>query len=385
MSGKGEQPMRKLVALAIFTSLISVFVFPQEDGLTISGEVKTGLYWEEKKDEDKDPVATVKFYNNDDAGTGTGRFRLNLQYEKNNIGMKTRIQLGTLTVTEPELTYAFGYGRFFDQQLELSIGKLGASPWGTGGPEMWEELESLVHGGMRVEYKPSWLSGLNAGFVLNHYDSPSDAGFGGASNVTLAVILQETVLGVSYDHELFAGTFAYRLDSEGDRRDRGTTGKEGDEMLYRLEERVLKNYLSGLKIWANGSWEGVGAESEDCIRFLNWLYGEYAPDNFTAQLRIGYDVIVNRSILHMRPSFYYHFFDKLLSAGTSFTFAQDFGEGKMYADSPFLYWFFEPQIKINFGNMYVALVYHYGQEYKYHTDPPKQQLQWFNLRMALTF
>jgi hypothetical protein len=377
--------MKKIIALAIFTTVISAFVFSQEDGLTISGEVKTGLYWEEKKDEkDEEPVTTIKFYNNDDAGSSSGRFRLNLQYEKNNIGMKARIQWDNWRNAAPDWTYAFGYGRFFDKQLELSFGKLGASPWGTGGPEMWAELESLIHGGIRVEYRPSWLPGLNAGFVLNHYDSNDDAGFG-AKDVTLGVILQETVLGVSYDHELFAGTFAYRLDSEGDRRDRGTSGKEGDEMLYRLEERVLTNYLPGLKVWANGSWEGIGAESDDCINYLNWLYGEYAPDNFTAQLRFGYDVIANRSVFHARPSFYYHFFDKLLTAGTSFTFAQDFGEGKMYADSPFLYWFVEPQIKIDFGNVYVAFVYHYGHEYKYHTDPPKQQLQWFNMRMALTF
>jgi hypothetical protein len=134
---------------------------------------------------------------------------------------------------------------------------------------MWAELESLIHGGIRLEYKPSWLPGLNAGFVLNHYDSYDDAGFGGAGNVTLGVILQETLLGISYDHELFAATFAHRLDSEGDRRDWGITGKEGDEMLYRFEERVLKNYLPGLKVWANGSWVGGGAESDDCINYLN--------------------------------------------------------------------------------------------------------------------
>jgi hypothetical protein len=85
--------MKKLIVLAIFTTVISAFGFSQEDGLTISEEVKTGLYWEEKKDEkDEEPVTTVKFYNNDDAGYNSCRFRLNLQYGKDNIGMKARIQ-----------------------------------------------------------------------------------------------------------------------------------------------------------------------------------------------------------------------------------------------------------------------------------------------------
>jgi hypothetical protein len=353
--------------------------------LTVSGEVKTGLYWEKTQREAEKPDTTLKFHNNDDAGSGQGRFRLNLQYEKNNIGMKARIQWDTWTDSAPAWSYAFGYGNFFDDQLTFSLGKLGASPWGTGGPEMWTELESTIHGGIRFEIKPKIVPGLNAGFVLNHYNSTNDAGFDQKEDITLAVILQESVLGVSYDHDFFGLRFAYRLDSEGDRRDRGTTGKEGDELIYRLEERVLNNYLDGFQIWANGSYVGVGAESKACIEFLNWLYFQYAPEIFTAQLRFGYDVIENRSILHIRPSFYYNFFNQLLNVGASVQFAQDFGEGKMYAGSPYLYWNIEPMVKLNFGSAYAAFVYRYTNEYKYHTDPPKSQTQWINLRFGLSF
>jgi hypothetical protein len=375
--------MRKYILAAALAILTAGFSAAQE-GLTISGEVKTGLYWEKKQRQGEEPETKLTFHNNDDAGSGQGRFRLNLQYEKDNIGMKTRIQWETWTDAAPAWSYAFGYGNFFDNQLTLSLGKLGSSPWGTGGPEMWAELESARYGGVRVEVKPHLVPGLNAGFVLNHYDAYDDAGFD-QKDVTLAVILQESVLGVSYDHDLFGVRFAYRLDSEGDRRDRGTSGKEGDSLIYRVEERILKNYLENFQIWANGSYRGVGAESEDCIQFLNWLYAQYAPPAFTAQFRLGYDVIENRSILHVRPSFYYNFFDKLLSVGASVQFAQDFGDGKMYEGSPYLYWSIEPMVKLNLGRAYAAFVYRYTNEYKYHTEPPLEQAQWINLRFGLTF
>jgi hypothetical protein len=81
----------------------------------------------------------------------------------------------------------------------------------------------------------------------------------------------------------------------------------------------------------------------------------------------------------------------LLNVGTSFQFAQDFGDGKLVPDSPFSYWNIEPKVQVNFGSAYAAFVYHFGLEYKYRDDPsnpklgPQEQTTWINLRFGYTF
>jgi hypothetical protein len=381
--------MKKHIAalvVTLFTALLAVSaVYAQEDKdgkFTIDGLVKTGFYWQEVRQEGKDPAPTVKVHNNDDSGGNRGRFRVNMQYEIGDFGFKTRIQWDNWGQNYPEWSYAFGYGNFLDKQITVSLGKMGSSPWGTGGPEMWKELETSM--GVRVEIKPNIVPGLNAGFVLNDFNNGQDGGHD-INDATFWEILRETVIGASYDHDYFGVRFAYRLDSVYDKNASNGARIDGDDMIYRLEERVLKNYLPGFQIWANGQYEGIGTEADDDrYKFENWLYVQYAPELFTAQLRLGYDIVPYRTIFHARPSFYWNFFDGFLSAGTSFEFAQDFDK-KMYEDSPYLYWGVEPKVWVTFGNMTVTLAYHYRNEYKYHTEPPVEEIHWLNLRFALTF
>jgi hypothetical protein len=378
----------KKYAAALLAALFAVSaVYAQEDKedgkFTIDGVVKTGFYWQEIRREGLDPVPTVKLHNNDDSGTGKGRFRLNVQYEIGDFGFKTRIQWDNWGQNWPEWSYAFGYGNFLDRQLTVSMGKMGSSPWGTGGPEMWKELETSM--GVRVEIKPNIVPGLNLGFVLNDFDSGQDGGHD-LKDATFWEILRETVIGASYEHDYFGVRFAYRLDSVYDKNASNGAKHDGDDLIYRLEERVLQNYLPGFQIWANGRYVGIGTDPEDDrYKFENWLYTQYAPQWFTAQVRLGYDLVPYRTIFHVRPSFYWNFFDGFLSAGPSFEFAQDFGKGKMYADSPYLYWGVEPKVWVTFGNMTVTLAYHYRSEYKYHTEPPIEEIHWINLRFAMTF
>jgi len=376
----------------IIAFFIITFTVPAFSGdWSVSGEAKTGFLWEKIEKVGKDPEEKVRLGSLDDAGDDQGRFRLNLEYAAGNAGFKMRVEYDKWGESGPSkwpFSYAFGYINSFEDQLTFSIGRLGSSPWGTGGPEKWKELEVMNNGGgVRVEYKPYYLPGLDVGFVLNWFNGGTDRGF--PRNPTILDLLQESVLGVSYVNDYFLVRFAYRLDNELDQRPGSfASGREGDDLIFRIEERILDNYVKGLKIWALGVYEGVGADYDDCIRFENWLFAEYAPQWFTAQIRFGYDVIESRSILHLKPSYYHHFFNKFLTLGASFLWKQDFGEYKVYPGSPYWQIEVEPKIQLNFQNAYIAFVYIMNREYIHKTpaaDPPINQTQKMNLRFGMWF
>jgi hypothetical protein len=365
--------------------------FAQE--FKVTGEVKSGILWEkvENKQQDVDNTEKVRLNSKDDAGDSYGRFRLNLDYTgaSGNLGFRSRLNWDNYTSSNggPTWSYAFGWGNFFDNQLTVSLGKLGGSPWGSGGPEMWRELEVSSFGGMRFEYKPSFVPGsLNVGFVLNWHDDVADSG--GTKEPTILDLLQESVVGASYTHEWFMARFAYRFDSELDKGGArsGSDGQEGTKFVYRVEEYMLKNLLSGLSVWALGEVIGIGASDPSFFFTRNWLFAQYAQPAFTAQIRFGFEKSENRSVLYAKPNFSYNLFNRLLVPGIMFGYAQDYGEGKRWPDSPFAYIEFEPKLQVNFSpGAYVAFSYYYKMEYKYARTPPEEQTQWMNLRLGITF
>jgi hypothetical protein len=389
--------MKKLIALLAATALTTVAAFALE-GLKFDGEVKTGIFWQELQDAGQPKINDVKLHSKDDAGPSQGRFRLNMEYDNGNgFGIKVRFQSQELSNDFPNWSYAFGYGNFFDEQMTVSIGKLGASPWGTGGPEKWKELENASGGGMRIEWKPNFIppqyGKINAGFVLNWFNSPNEAGKPDNLPPTLLDLLMESVIGVSYTHEYFMVRFAWRLDSDYDRElraDESISAGEGQDVVYRIEEHVLKNYLPGMEVWALGVLRGVFAQDKETVVLENWLFAQYSPDMFTAQIRFGYDVIQTRKRFHVKPSFYWHFFDHLLSAGASFAFAQDFGD-KLIAGSSYEYIEVEPKIQLNFSSSYIAFVYNLRREQwpgavaSARGDKPIRQTQWMNLRFCIYY
>ena len=399
--------MNKILALLITAFAAAAFAtvaFAQEQTLKLSGEAKTGIFWQETQTEgetERKP-GDVKLHSKDDAGGEEGRYRLNMDYDNgNNFGMRARVQWETWKNEYPNWSYAFGYGNFFDNtpaQMTVSVGKLGGSPWGTGGPEMWRELEVTRYGGMRIEWKPANLipdefGRLNVGFVLNYFDADRDQGFADIV-ITLAEVLKESVIGVSYTHDYFMARMAYRLDSNLDgihgNKDGDDRGKGEDELLYRLEEHVLDDMVPGLSVWALGSLRGLVDVHNNNVRYYrNWLFAQYAPERFTAQLRLGYDYEENKSILHLRPNFYVHLFDRLLSVGAMFLYARDFGEG-VWEGSPFYYIEVEPKIQLNFTSSYIALAYNFQRKYinwvaSMGNADPIQQTQWINLRFCIYF
>ena len=409
--------MKKLIVVfAVFFIAVSV-AHSQEPTLTLSGEFKTGLLYYDKLslgDFPPPPKAVALVANSEDADwTDTknpdaltpGRFRLNFQVSAGNIGTKFRFEttkwpkLTSTSTVKPELVwgYAFAYGYFWDRQIKVSAGKMGDSPWGSGGPEMWKELDTTI--GLRFELIPSFIpfiapGSLNFGFVLNSFNAGVDGAIQwGINSSSFLDILQESVFGISYTHEYFLARFAYRLDNVGDE-------DVGDKMLYRLEERIIKKYLPGFQVFANGWVEGINGKdfdpdtgekkkAPDYFQTQNWVYVQYTPDMLTAQLRFGYNYYREQSVFYVRAGFYYNLFNKLLVPGIAFEYAQDFGPNKLGSDA-YLRWYIEPQIRLNFASgTYIALVYRYQDDY--HTQnsalngQANSRINWVNLRATFTF
>ena len=306
--------------------------------------------------------------------------------------------------------YAFLYGSFFDNQLKFSVGKMGDSPWALDDADFEKELDTTI--GMRFEYMPFFVPGLNIGFVLNDWNTTV------SGDLSFKDLLMESVLGLSYTHDYFHLRFAYRLDSEADKD--GPIGydlDQGGRLLYHVEEHIIGNYLPNFNIWASGYFEELGNKDKNMVSAKNKLYAQYAPDNFTAQLCLGYDIVntralnydidKNRQYFSVRPSFFYKLFDNFLNIGVTGEFAKDFGKDKIVSKS-YLHWYVEPQVRVNLGiNAYLSFVYRYQDDfYKLNintsydmidvTDPStwikhttyecvNAKTHWINLRAVFTF
>jgi hypothetical protein len=367
--------LRKIFAVLLITLGAAAFVHSQT--LEISGELKTGLYWEKVEAPGEDVYERARIHNNDDAGANEGRFRMNMHMKKDIIGMKVRFEQTAWAAAAPNLwSFAFAYGDFFDEQLRIVAGRLGESPWSAGGPDIWNELDNQI--GVRTEIKPNALPGLDVGFVLNTWNNSNYH----LEKNTLTGILMESVLGIAYTNDYFQMRFCYRLDDESD----VYNVNEGMELMYRLEERALRKVVDGLSIWVNGWWRGIGTEDEDpnlvTRIYTNWFYAQLAPQNFTAQLRVGYHVGVFYDELHTRLSFYYNILD-WLSLGAAFNFRIDVGEQSV-KNVPYRFWNVEPQIRATFApGTYVAFVYLFQNDPL--DDVNVKQTQKINLRTVFTF
>jgi len=420
--------MKKLIAAFVIALCAIGAVFSQELDLSISGEVKTGIFWymEDVAGQRRTAYSDGAFIHNSDENDWfdilqgpdrysplkdqQGRFRVNFQIEKGILGAKFRFETTSWTsgASLANWGYAFLYGNFFNDQLRVSAGKLGDSPWGTGDPYLKEkELDTTM--GIRFEYMPSFAPGLNIGFALNDWNTTA------SNTAKVTDLLTETVLGLSYTHEYFHLRFAYRLDSEADKNKAITTyvSDGGAMLVYRLEERIIQQYLPDFQIWADGYFEELGNGQKNLLRGKNRLYVQYDPANFTARLRFGYNIInalqlgynldKSRQYFSAGADFYYKFFNDFLIAGLAFDFATDFGskDANVVSDS-YLHWYIEPQLRLNLGSgIYLAFVYRYLDDFykldfsKYSRQPPKQ---WYtdydcvnstthqiNLRAVFTF
>jgi hypothetical protein len=94
---------------------------------------------------------------------------------------------------------------------------------------------------------------------------------------------------------------------------------------------------------------------------------------------------------YIRASLYYNLFNKLLSVGPAFEYAQDYGPN-MKGTGGYLRWYIEPMIRFNFASgSYVALVYRYQDDVETWNPTSgdnttlKTISNWINVRVVLTF
>ncbi|MCL2410243.1 MAG: hypothetical protein FWC97_01240 [Treponema sp.] len=403
--------MKKIIIVLVIMFCMIGTSFAQD--IQISGEMRTGLFWYSfLRDDMSEPETQAFIHNSEDVNwmaghegfaalsANLGRFRLNFQYDLNdNLGVKFRFE-STQWLTGEENRffwgYAFAFGYFFNNGVKISAGRMGDSPWGTGGPELWRELDTTL--GMRFEFIPQRISfitpgSLNFGFVLNNFDGNAESIVDPqwpSGDLTLTDILTESVVGISYTHDFFHFRFAYRFDGLFD-------GPPFERLLFRVEERVLDRLLPGFQIFANGYWNGLNPrnltlpdEETDAIRTgINWLFLQYDPDWMLAQVRVGYFLIGDDRRLAIRPGLHFRLFDNLLQVGAAFEYAMELAGLRSELGAPYLYWFFEPQVRLNLaGTSHISLVYRYQSDYWFAGDGlgfQNTRTHWVNLRLTFTF
>ena len=392
--------------------------------LSVSAEMKTGVFWDSRG------VPAARIHHNDDAGTMQGRLRLGMRFQYENVGVRVRFQQDGLMGSPPVVwDFAYAYGSFLNDQLRFSLGRLGESPWEWGGSVprwLWVphdpqptigahrlRLDDLF--GIRTEIRPAAVPGLSVGFTLNEWDGSRWTPPFTAADVLLQDFLMETTFGVAYENENIYARFSFRLDSEVDdmwcaymlRRQ-----QEGHSLMYRIEPRIVGNFVPHLSVWLNGWWRGIGAGEVDTTRivegvdfghgyintmmdFRNWLYIEYAPPLFTAELRVGAQITgFDSHVLSLRPSFFYNVLP-FLRLGSAFRYELNFGSraGELGRGRPFPlgpaafnppehFFAVEPQLRVHFGQTYIAFVYGFEGRID---DGNLTQRHWINLRTVVSF
>jgi len=382
-----------LILLILLAATGSAFALDLE----ISGEIKTGLYMEQRE-QGGETYSYTRMYNNDgDSGEAEGRIRLGLNLTQGNFGIRTRFFQESFArggTDDPSakrvgMDFAYAYGNLLNNQFTISAGLLGESPWGTGGQDLFREVEYADDGspvmGIRTEWKPNFLPGLNLGFVLNRQDDtmPLDA------KEQFGDIFMESIVGIAWEHEYFAFRFAYRFDRG---IDSDAAISNGERFVYRVEERILGKLLPGMQVWANGYCYGIGAEGKGSGRttpgyMQNWLYVSYDPEYCTAGINVGYrdEYVNNGQWLEFKPFFYWKFFDNFLVAGMMGGLQIGFNNNKNFENAFYNYWFIEPQVRANItSNIYAAVVY------RYTSSPPNSSgnvdtTHWVNVRLVYTF
>jgi hypothetical protein len=316
-----------LVTGVLFSSNV---VAQQQDGLRFSGDVRTGVAVVGGTGVSQE--AKLANYDTEEPGFGSpGSIRVNFHYIRGAYQFKWRLEADTPYTggdyydrgkgTQHKLggfapgvgdivRYAYAMGDFFDNQLRLSGGKFDAfsdAAWSTNGDEIWQSIESY-NSGIRTEYKPKFVPGLNVGFFLPlvYGGAPGATGLPADGFPDLANYLAEIGYGVTYANDNFEVSVSAYFDGNGDGEydpdkpvglDLGTqsvNGEKGGNLLWRVNPKIINNLVPALSIWANGYVAGlpIGVDEDDLSpankgRSETYLYTAAKAGNFNATLVTG--------------------------------------------------------------------------------------------------
>jgi len=376
---------KKIVTLIFAIFVTASFVYAVD--LTIATEVRTGVLW------DSAGTPGARMHHNDYGGN-EARFRMDMHIAVENLGLRARFEQsqwaeGIGGPQPAQFAWVYAYGNFINDQLRVSAGQLSDSPWRAGGHTFWQGLDHLV--GIRTEIMPEAVPGLNFGFTLNTWNLSIYF----QEEQTLKNILLETVLGVAYTNRHVHARFGWRLDSDADVYN---DHQEGMQMMYRLEPRFLTNLVPHFNAWMTGWWIGIGPSFRgydeegnpkpyiipDRRSYRNWLYLEYSPPGFLAELRIGAAFGGHSShIATIRPGLFYHVLP-FLRVGGHVHYEFGFGDdAPVRGLSQFRILSVEPQLRVSFGPADVTLVYAFHSRHEIGGD--RRDGQWVNLRFHVAF
>jgi hypothetical protein len=289
--------MKKLGALSLVLLLVAG-ALAADDGLAVSGDLKTGLIFEKNGDED----LTAYVGHNDDAGN-PGRVRLNFAYTKGNLELKWRVQYSEqvgdafaaklrnddVNWADNLLKYAFGTVSFLDKQVNISLGRIDGNLWAVDDP-LWVGYDAVS--GARFEFKPAVVEGLSFGFAL-----PASAGADTNGDWTNKLksgdFFSELAFGLKYaPADLVDLRFSVKLDSDADYKYNADNtswvpNDEGTKMLWSVSPTLLEGIVPGLKVLVNGDVQGIGVN--DALATRNTLRVDYALGDLSTFLRVRLD------------------------------------------------------------------------------------------------
>jgi hypothetical protein len=310
MTTKGKRQGTAL-ALALALALAAPALFA-EDGLAVSGEVKTALVI--SKDGDADAFTRL-------SADGTpGRAQFGFVLTKGTLEVKWLIRMLDLTTDGDSalFPYAFATAGFLEDQIRISVGLIDGALWGSGGTTGVSYDSGSI---ARFEFKPAVLPGLSAGFFLPGVPAPAAPSWSWVlidptlptnkpdenSTVVTAVpqtwkpvydkgsgysfgeYLSEIGFGIKYAlADTFDVRFGFKLDSE---EDEDTGSQEGVKLFWGVGPTIIGTFVPGLSLWVDGTIRGIGG---DPGKFYTMGNGTVTAGSYTTKtgLQIGYDTAV---------------------------------------------------------------------------------------------
>jgi hypothetical protein len=159
--------MKRLLVFAlvlVFTGA-AVFAVDLGNGLTVGGEVKTGLKISTADDGKSDTEDTNASLAYSDAGGRGFRTRLTPTYEGDWGGAKVRLEADWLADESFGMPFAYGWANLLDKKIVLYAGDIDGDLWGLGklAANAFDPNQDAVEG-VRAEFKV--VEGLSFGFSL---------------------------------------------------------------------------------------------------------------------------------------------------------------------------------------------------------------------------